>query len=509
MKMSRRLGNRGSIILSAYLVLSVFLVYSNAMSVRTLTQARAADRLRDQFQAMNLAQGAIEQLREDLHYFLNYTVNATGGGGQWSPGDAVRALQWLDSLGTQSEVPMFDVSPTPVNLCTGDCLRDGMPTNPRCISGLPTINQTTCRPVGETVQAPRAWIVSIASTNPGNSLAARRVTIDAEAAAGSVTKRLRATYTVDLGMSDIFRYSYFINNYGWFSVTGASSLLINGEVRANGNVAFLGNVNNMRVHGDISASSNPELKDPGTLLPATGTITGDPNQWSRASDYWSWKSSRARPARRLTFSGQPAIGGGTAAKVLPYGQGWNTESRQNPQPAFPEQQKFTGQPTQDIPYLGDLNLYKSVANQLNSRLTFYEKKTVTFRWGRWTWTYTALVPRTVNAVYKGPDGKTGNAADSADDSNPLVLDGSYYPITIDGPVVIPGDVIIKGNVTGQGTIYSGRNVHVVGDVNHRQPPEWVSLERYPGDGRIRRKDTGAILGRVCNDGTYLASGSCP
>ncbi len=41
-----------------------------------------------------------------------------------------------------------------------------------------------------------------------------------------------------------------------------------------------------------------------------------------------------------------------------------------------------------------------------------------------------------------------------------------------GPVVISNDLVIKGVVTGQGTFYTGRNTHVVGDLTYRDPPQW-------------------------------------
>ncbi|MDP2990417.1 MAG: hypothetical protein Q8O57_07625, partial [Kiritimatiellota bacterium] len=74
----------------------------------------------------------------------------------------------------------------------------------------------------------------------------------------------------------------------------------------------------------------------------------------------------------------------------------------------------------------------------------------------------------------GPDGIAGTA-----DDNCLVLDGSSSPITIHGMVVIKGDLIIRGNVTGQGAIYSGRNVHIVGDLSYVNPPGWPKPDSNP------------------------------
>ena len=58
-------------------------------------------------------------------------------------------------------------------------------------------------------------------------------------------------------------------------------------------------------------------------------------------------------------------------------------------------------------------------------------------------------------------------------SSPVTLAGTASdPIVLSGPVVIEGDIAIKGYVTGRGTIYAGRNVHVIGDLTYKNPPSW-------------------------------------
>lgn len=522
---SPRNRERGMLLISSLLIISLFLVYSSSLALRTSTQQRVADQLHDRLQALALAQGATEQLREDFFRFLTERIYQ-----QAYFSNALPALQWLDSLGDvirgagglaerdglRFDFPLVDTNAdgrVDWNDAT-DGNRDGVSANPRCVNTapptstlLPTIRTAACvSPIAEPVpQAPRAWITSVC-VNPAdegpiedckpdtNPFAPRRVTIRAQANVGGATRTTQATYEIALAASDIFRNAYFINNYGWFNMSGGGSLTVHGEVRANGDLAFTGSTSNMYVQGDLYASNNPALKNPITLMPAAGTITGNPNEWSSMSNYWNWKSSWARPTRKLTFTpSQPAIGTPTLPKILPYGQGWNTEPRPSPQPAFPQQQQFPAQPIQDIPYLGDLSLYKNMASQMGSSLTYY----------------VGSRRRVINAVYKGPDGVAGNS----DDTQPLVLVGtSARPIMINGPVVIPGDTIIKGVVRGQGTIYAGRNLHIVGDVTYQQPPAWDSLERNAGgNGRIRRRGGGPVLGAVCTDGTYKPGpgASCP
>jgi hypothetical protein len=183
--------------------------------------------------------------------------------------------------------------------------------------------------------------------------------------------------------------------------------------------------------------------------------------------------------------------------VLENGEGWDGV-----------QSRFEGQEVQPIPYLGDLSLYKDIANSQAATLSYYDPGP-DLEFGN----ADDLGRRTINGVYHGPDGIAG----TADDDYPLVLvgaDGWSGVIEINGPVVIPGDVIIKGQVTGQGTIYAGRNVHIVGDIRYEHSPLYPNLIRDRVSGHLtdwhgvtNPSDTGGHayydLGWVCNDGTYV------
>jgi len=467
--------NRGFVLISSYLLLFLFLIYSNALTVQTMTQRTVADRARDQLQATNLAQGAVEQLTDEFYQFLATSIYQLA-----YQGDAIKTMQWLDQLG-QSIVssanppsPLFVLADrnadgviTAEDMVSGQL--DGTAANPR-LTSLPPGNGTS-------------WLASITSLNPADPLATRRVTLLGEATIGGVTKRIRAVYDIELGMSDIFRYAYFVNNYGWFDVGGSNKLFVRGEVRANGDLTFSGKTSQIQVNGDLYAAKNPQLINPVTKQPAVGTITGDPAESATQSAYWTACATDpcgtdvARPTQKVTFPGQPAIGG--SQRVLPYGKGWDSDN--------PNQKRFAAQSTQPIPYLGNLTFYKSLALQKGSKLTYYNSAT--------------KKTQTINAVYTSND--------------PLVLVGTASkPIVLDGPVVVPGDVIIKGYVQGRGTIYAGRNVHVVGELKYVQPPQWTRLERNQVTGRIARQglwsspsNPESNLGTVCNNGTYVAPGN--
>ncbi len=499
----RRQRERGMVLLGTYLLLSVMLLYSGAMTMRTTNERLASERLRARDQSLDLAQAAAEQLREDLFIFLRDTVYQ---------GAATSALNWLDGLDpTRADVAPVLALPAQgasgiFGFVTGNGLvsADGVMDNPPGPGDSP---RTVLLPIGggETLGTGEAWIAQVTPAPPFGLFAPRDVTIESRAVIGStIVKRIRTTYQISLRASNVFRYAYFVNNYGWFNqLAGVTS--INGDMRANGNLRLTGSLGSLYVNGDLYASNNPDLTDPVTHLPATGTITGDPNQRSSWADYWAYKrdsSARARPARRLTAPTQPAIRGSTT-NPIPSPLGWDTDS---PLPNRPDQRRFTNKPIQEMPYLGDLldqaGLYRTLATDYNEQAG----STLKIRGGP----FRVTIPpggSSPGAVYHGPDGIEG----TADDKQPLVLIGTdSNPIEIDGPVIIPGDVIIAGKITGSGTIYAGRNVHIVGNLAYKKPPTWVSLERDPTTGQIRQanQSTGPLsnLGRVCNDGTYYPPG---
>ena len=86
-----------------------------------------------------------------------------------------------------------------------------------------------------------------------------------------------------------------------------------------------------------------------------------------------------------------------------------------------------------------------------------------------------------NYGYYQGTGPSGNP--SYPDNYALVLEGTQAnPIRLNGPVVVSNDVVIKGYVTGQGTIYSSRNIHIVGDIKYVNPPNWANKEAASGNG---------------------------
>ncbi len=547
--MPSRLNNRGFALIISYLVLALFFAYSNALTLGTLTQRQAVDRLRERDQALDLAQAAAEQLRQELYDFLAIPVYS-----REYQGDAVKALQWFDSLGAVLKNPaLHEQDDLKFDLPTADTNGDGRLTEDDVVDGVrdatseanarallngpgPDLRYGTADdtglPTGNAANPPKAWLVSVTSNaqgedanhngaldpgedlngngvlDPPDALAPRLVTIESLATVGNTTKRIRATYQIALGMSDIFRYAYFLNNYGWFQTVDPAAVNIFGEVRSNGDLDIgTAPTWNIMMMGDLYASDNPEVINPRTGNPSDGLITGSPASDSVLSN-WGWKRPQSRPNRKLTLDGQPPIGG--TPTVLPYGQGWDSSGPISPIFGRPEQARFEHQPVLPIPYLGDLGFYKRRAAERASTLT-YNAPGLDGKYGT-----ADDVPTTMSQVYAGPDGTSG----TSDDRQPLVLYGTLTkPIILNGPVVIPGDVIIRGYVTGRGSIYAGRNVHITGEVLYKNATTWPSIERLESadpatNGQLRQLGGQLApqknLGYVCRSGAYHApsAGGC-
>ncbi len=193
--------------------------------------------------------------------------------------------------------------------------------------------------------------------------------------------------------------------------------VINGDMRANGEFSFQ---NNPEVNGNVYAS---------------GSIIGGVRNWTQRS-YWVRTMRSARPT-------DPADAAGNHAWPM----GYDAENATRNSSVAPTA----------MPGIGDIEeLARSAKGTISQ----------------------GGVNLVVN-VYDGagPDGVAGTADDGT-----LVLIGTSAarPVHINGLVVVKGDLIIRGHVTGQGTVYTGRNIHIVGGLSYSDPPEWPKT-RDAGD----------------------------
>jgi len=255
--------------------------------------------------------------------------------------------------------------------------------------------------------------------------------------------------TVEFGMrrSSVFDHAYFVNNYGWFQGTGCTA---NGNIRSNGDM-YLDSYS--YINGNAFAAPNSELSAAGHITVSGGGST----RHLSIGDYWASAGTWARPTTPTSSD---------AADT--WAMGYDGSSS-----------LYMYQQTLEMPYLGDLSGYREVAANTGGTIKQNGK---------------VLVNNYYSGV--GPSGST-----SYPDAGCLVLDGTSKPIEISGAVVVQGDVVIKGTVTGQGVIYAGRNIHIVGDVKYKNPPSWSKPDTNP-DNTINKNSAADLLG-LCAKGNIV------
>ena len=277
----------------------------------------------------------------------------------------------------------------------------------------------------------------------------------------TVTATIQERVAFGTGQSPVFDYAYFVNNYGWMN---GNTIVINGDMRANGNV----NLSASTVNGFVYAAANDEVGANGTV-----TLSSSP-QIKSAASYRTAYGNRSRPdVGDYDTAGAydaPSANGAIKKPSYAYESGeivavnGGTRAALSNKPIVNEYSDSL-----PMPFVSELDSYVEYAREYDGgsggRLT------------RPAYSYTDsagtvhnIAGGTVSSHYNGA-GPSGDA--SLADKGALVLIGTQAnPIVVDGPVVVDSDVIIKGYVKGQGTIYSGRNVHIIGDIIYSDPPTW-------------------------------------
>jgi hypothetical protein len=258
--------------------------------------------------------------------------------------------------------------------------------------------------------------------------------------------------------SQVFNNAYFVNNFGWFE--GGDSTFVNGDIRSNGDMKL---DNKVTVNGHIYAARNDTLGAngvPGIIYGDSGTTVGNMHELTKykssSTDYGT--SNRARPLELDPITGGINKGGYSAPENA------NTSAKSS---RLHPNQEFSV----EMPYIGDLSSNDSDYRAWAQELHDADPNMSTIKKGGQT-----LVSVYYDGV--GPSGEryyydsNGNQVQAPDYGAIVLVGTAAQPIEINGPVIIPNDVIIKGYVKGQGTIYSGRNIHIVGDIIYKNPPQW-------------------------------------
>ena len=216
-----------------------------------------------------------------------------------------------------------------------------------------------------------------------------------------------------LNRSSVFDYVYFINNFGWFY---GVDCVVNGDIRSNFDVELKSR--NLVLNGHSYAAGVNDLKKP--------------------YQTWSWSTYRSRSFSDF-FRPMVHVDLDTHNDDSFFEWGYNDSGRHNNVSEL------------DMPFIGDLGDYKAYAQEQDGTIS---QKSGTV----------------ISHVYSAP-GPSG--IDGAADQGCIHLKGTLAdPIVIDGPVVVDGDLIIEGYYTGQGTLYAGRNIHVIGDLVAVDAVQW-------------------------------------
>lgn len=325
----------------------------------------------------------------------------------------------------------------------------------------------------------------------------------------SVTVRERICFASR--RSSIYNYAYFVNNYGWMN---GASIVINGDMRANGDMSITGSV----VNGKIYAAKNDEVGADGEISFAPvasrsgrSTTYTYPKIWSQ-DYYWQNAGERARPTNPAYADGAVLSGGFSASDSTIT----LTDSSLSDSSDAGYSYLLEDAGELPMPYVSDLKSYREYAQALQSdpeaANAYLKYNAVSFDASgnpvlgarktlnvcNYTQDDNDSTPTVNEMILSGETGLSGDA--SGGDQGTLVLVGTKTnPIKIDGPVIVASDVVIMGYVTGQGTIYSGRNIHVVGDITYLDGPSWPHPDSTPETTRASNvgKDMLSLVAKGC------------
>lgn len=322
----------------------------------------------------------------------------------------------------------------------------------------------------------------ISYTTPAGNTYVRNVTIravgwidtdnDDVLDAGEARKIVDVQARYELARSAVFDYTYFVNNYGWMSGFGQNDLVVNGDMRANGNFDFTGG--DPTVNGSIVASANDKL-----IPAAAGTITGSPFKQDDAT-YRSKVTAETRPGyertvhgaagsadyetwRDFVFQSTGSLTNGRVSGAVKFDvSGTKSWVRTG---ANATHTTLDTNPSQELimPDLQNISSYQTLSTSYTNPKATYADGTANPNFGQpayievWNSTTSTYDRITTNGVLTGSAMIVGTAAN---------------PVRVHGPVTITQDIVVKGYVQGQGTIYAGRNVHVVGSWQYKNPPDF-------------------------------------
>ncbi|MFQ3586247.1 MAG: hypothetical protein SNJ74_11645 [Fimbriimonadaceae bacterium] len=282
-----------------------------------------------------------------------------------------------------------------------------------------------------------------------------------------------------LARSQVFDYTYFVNNYGWMKGFSPSNLIVNGDMRANGNFEFLDG--SPTVNGSVYGALNEKLSPA-----APGLINTAPVKWT-TSTYAANANNTSTPFReRMRQAYNPVIHGargtdeyekwrdfifdsdGGIVRNRPSGavladstglRSWNRTSTST-QPSY---SVLDTRATDEVimPDLSNLDYYRNLSQTYVNDKAQFGDGTPNPMYGQGA--FLEVWDPTLNG---GAGGYKRLTTNGVVDGSVVIIGTNERPIRIHGPVTVTHDAVIKGTVVGQGTIYTGRNVHIVGNIRY-------------------------------------------
>lgn len=245
------------------------------------------------------------------------------------------------------------------------------------------------------------------------------------------------------GDSGVFDNAFFIDNIGVFSGVNCD---FNGDVYANKNMDL--KFSSVKVNGDSRA---------GGINVSKQLYKSD--DWP---DYGSQSyagvlfSHRIRPAEYTDYN--------TANANTYWPQGYKGFI------TF-----YDHQPVLKMPFIGPISEYAAFAIAKTGSVSGVHLVSET---GVLTDPGLGKIP----AVWgDAPDGSE-TAGIGTNDNGCLILIGTEAnPIQLQSVFVATGDIYIKGYYTGQGTLYAGRNIYVIGDLIAKNPATWPHPDNNPSN----------------------------
>jgi hypothetical protein len=316
---------------------------------------------------------------------------------------------------------------------------------------------------------------------------------------GEPRQVLDQTFDLQLSRSGVFDYAYFVNNYGWMYGFDGENLVVNGDMRSNGDFEFRNG--RPTTNGTIIAAANDKLtpRANGYIIVEGGTA---PRQWS-TSTYITNQNNNYRgqgPYMRQGFSTSThgAIGSSTFNEWRDYlyeatGQMVNGSPFGAVLADARGTRRFDGtvldnRPTREmvLPNLNDLNFYLNLSRTWRNPRATYRDGTANPYYNQeafvevWNPSRNRYERVSTNGVING---------------SVALIGYRNYPIRIHGPVTVTQDVVIRGFVEGQGTIYAGRNVHIVGNIIYKNPPDFRGSNFNSVLNSVEKKDALGLAAR--------------